>query len=276
MLTENNSAMITVPDKKTHTSTLHIGTLGGYAATSPFPSAPIQNSGRIPLWSKKLGVLREQFDLDRDLGGHAITRIWGLASHCGLIAVATTMHPGDMIEYYTAAGERCSIIFSSGNLEKEEVGGPTFPKTIVDRSPGFLHERREAVYGLILTSEPDDISTNTWSQRLTYAAACCAILESSNEQLQSQAQKILARLSEITGADLSEEISKYGQTTTTENQNLNTISAKSATQLSGPGGRIFEKCDICDTGIAWTSALEARCERGHLFGMSLSLSPYQQ
>lgn len=255
--------MTVASDEESLVPSLHVGTLGGYVFSDLVPSSSSKSTVRQPPWTKKMRDIREQFDLDKDLGGLAIARIWGLASYHGLVAAVVTAHPGDEVVYATTMKESCTIIFSSGNLAKEEFGDPMLPTTILDGSPCHLRRRREAVIEFVLSheSESDDINHNTWSQRIAYSAACCAILESGNEKLNSLALRVLERLAVVTGADLTEEMDKCSA-----GPKPIPISPKSPAQLGGPGGSIFEKCDICDAGISWFSAREAQCETGHLFG----------
>jgi hypothetical protein len=96
---------------------------------------------------------------------------------------------------------------------------------------------------------------------LIYVAICCAIMGSKNKSLLIHARKSLERLVIVTGADLSEEMRRCtGESTA--------IGPRSEDQLSGPGGQVFERCEICDAGIGWHSAQEARCANGHLFSES--------
>lgn len=261
--------MTTILDKKSRTCTLHVGTLGGHASTEAFPSSssetePAENQPHLPTWAIKLEGLRDRYDVDHDLDGFSVARIWGLASYRGLVAAAATIHPGDTIEYQTPNKRRCIVTFSSEE-NKQESHNPELPKTIVNRSPSFLRERRQPIQEFVLTTNPKHYDSNIWSQKLTYSIAACTIVESEDERLLSLARRALENLAETTGADLSEEISKCSLQHV-QRQSPYIISAKSTSQLDGPGGHIFEKCDICGLGIVWSSSQEACCSAGHLWG----------
>ncbi|KAI9932496.1 hypothetical protein ASPWEDRAFT_99126 [Aspergillus wentii DTO 134E9] len=240
---------------------LHLGTTGGYGGYKEFPFVQDNHSPIFsPPWKQQSDGIRDQFDIDRDLGGLVVGRVWGLAYNRGVIAAALTMHPRDMVEYCTAAEERTFIVFSSLGTESQEGEGgvSAFQQKTPDRSPDFLRTKREGVLGYILRSAPISGDSRLWCPRVVYAAACCAIVESQNEELLLESRSALKWLVTVTGADLSDEISKCSTSS-------NTVDPKSAEQLSGAGAQIFEKCDICDAGIAWYSTQESQCASGHLF-----------
>lgn len=232
---------------------VYLSTNGGYGAK--FLSSDTDTDAdplSQPPWKDSFDSYCDQFDIDRDLGGMVTGRIWGLACHAGLLAVAFTMHPKDMVEYRTAAEERTIITFTQLDQDRD-LDQPA------DFSPEALRAKREAVLGYILRHE------ESLSKKVLYAAACCTILDSHNEDLLAKSRTVLERLASVTGADLSEEISKC-----TPGPDMGTIEPKSPSQLSAGNG-IFEQCDICDAGIRWYSVTEAQCANGHLFGASPSL-----
>lgn len=250
-------------DEKSQQSTLYFGTSGGYGATKEFNDPGDQTPLSLPPWKVSFDDYCDQFDIDRDLGGMVTGTIWGLACHDGVIATAFTMHPRDLVEYRTAAEERTVITFTELNLQRE--GGDTgLSQEVADHSPEFLGMKRDAVLGYILHAEQGLDGNSSLSKKVIYAAACCAIHESENEELLARARISLEWLATATGADLNEEISKCSP-------GANTIEPKSTEQLQGPGGQMFEQCDVCDAGIAWASPQEAQCVNGHLFGMHLNL-----
>jgi hypothetical protein len=175
------------------------------------------------------------------------------------------MHPGDMVEYTTAAEERTTIVFSAAAPHTGETN--RFLDT-PDLTEDNIRKQRERILKFILrhsTSEEEDLWSNDLrSPRIVYAAAACSIVEHRSEELLTLAQKTLGRLSIISGADLSSEISNCSLSV----GSTPTVAAKSVDVLNGPGGAIFEKCDICDSGIEWYSAQEAQCTTGHIFGKS--------
>ena len=246
-------------DEASQTPILHLGTVGGYTATMTLPG--IQSNDRLPEtpWKKQLDNVREQFDIARDLGGYTISRTWGLASYEGLVVAAFTLHPGDTVEYRTSAEERTTLVFSHANAELTEFDDLAFPYPLPDRSPETLRRQREAALGYILFVEDGDYSRLTLSQKMLYAAACCAIVDSQNDGILSQARKALEWLASSVDVDLSDEIAKCSVPGST-------IDAKTAEQLEGSGQQIFEQCAICDAGLSWYSAAEAQCTAGHLFG----------
>lgn len=237
---------------------LCLSTIGGYGATKTFNDIPDGNNFSQPPWKNSFDNYCEQFDIDRDLGGMVTGRIWGLACHARQLAVAFTMHPKDMVEYRTSVEERMVITFAQLSRQHGEDVTKVLQET-TDCSPESLRMKRENVLGYILHSNPESDGSNILSTKVVYAAACCAILENENEELLTQARKSLDWLATVTGADLSEEISKCAS-------GSSTMEPKSVEQLTGPGEQLFEQCDICDTGIGWYSVQETQCANGHLFG----------
>lgn len=250
-------------DEKSQQSTLYFGTSGGYGATKEFNELGDQTSLSLPPWKASFDDYCEQFDIDRDLGGMVTGTIWGLGCHDGIIATAFTMHPKDLVEYRTAAEERTVITFTPLDSRRDE-GDAGLNQEVADHSLEFPRMKREAVLGYTLHAEQGLDGSSLLSKKVVYAAACCAIHESANEELLPRARISLKWLATATGADLNEEISKCSP-------GANTIEPKSTEQLQGPGGQMFEQCDMCDAGIAWDSAQEAQCVNGHLFGMHLNL-----
>lgn len=250
-------------NEKNQQSTLYFGTSGGYGATKEFNDLGDQTSLSPPPWKASFDDYCEQSDIDRDLGGMVTGTIWGLGCHDGVIATAFTMHPKDLVEYRTAAEERTVITFTPLDPRRDEHGTGSSLE-VADHSPEFLRMKREAVLGYILHAEQGLDGSSSLSKKVVYAAACCAIHESENEELLDRARMSLEWLATATGADLNEEISKC-------TPGANTIEPKSTEQLQGPGGEMFEQCDMCDAGIAWDSTQEAQCVNGHLFGMHLNL-----
>lgn len=251
--------MTTTMNVQTKTSTLHLGTTGGYTLTKQFP-APVDNDPSLPTepWRARFDELRESFDIEHDFGSLSIGRIWGLTAYQDMIAMAVTMHPGDMIDHRSPSSKIVSIATSP--LPPGETGPGMRHYMGAGRSPEAVQTVREKILGFILyhaagNQKEDDI----WGNRIAYAAACCTILESHDEAFRSQARAILEHLATITGADLSDEISKCSSGPAP-------IPARTPEQLNLKGGQVFEKCDICGSGISWDSPLESQCTNGHLFG----------
>ncbi|KAB8256324.1 transcription factor IIIC subunit delta N-term-domain-containing protein [Aspergillus pseudonomiae] len=255
---EQTSAMTVALDEATQMPILHLGTVGGYTATMTLSGIQSSNGLSETPWKKQLDTIREQFDIARDLGGYTISRTWGLASYNGLVVAAFTLHPGDTVEYRTSAEERTTLVFSHANAELTEFDDLGFPYPLPDRSPEALRRQREAALGYILFTEDGNYSKLTLSWKMLYAAACCAIVDSQNDRILSQAQKALEWLASSIDVDLSDEIGKCSVPGST-------IDSKPAEQLQGSGQQIFEQCAICDAGLSWYSAAEAQCAAGHLF-----------
>jgi hypothetical protein len=251
--------MATCVDEQNNTCNLCLGTLGGIGLTTKMRQLQNGDPLQRPRWKHLIEDCQEQFDLDLDLGGSSMSRIWGLSSYRNVTAILFTRHPTDMLEYRVASDDKSTIVFSS---ELEHAPATSFlfaPQIPNGESP--VHVQRESALNFVLSGDDGDIEPDTESQRLVYVAICCTIMGSKNKSLLAHARRFLERLAIVTGADLSEEMRKCNGESTA-------IAARSADQLSGPGGQLFERCDICDAGIGWHSAQEAKCANGHLFSKS--------
>ncbi|KAL4757846.1 uncharacterized protein BDW70DRAFT_105381 [Aspergillus foveolatus] len=259
-LHERISGMTVTTGADSKTPTLHLVSVGGYAAVMPLAA-----SGELSIapWNEKVEDVRERFDIDRDLGGLAIARIWGLVSQQDLIAAAVTLHPGDMVEYRTNAEDRLTIVLSTATGQSVDPEKVSFFRRSPISSPEFLRERRDFVLQYILCNYTG--TESALSPKVLYAAACCAIVQSQRAQLIASAREVLKKLSASTGVHLSDEIARCSEPGSA-------IEAKPPEALNAPGGNIFEKCEVCDAGIAWYSAQEAQCATGHVFGMSPTVS----
>ncbi|GFN18397.1 hypothetical protein AtubIFM56815_000124 [Aspergillus tubingensis] len=249
------SAMIVAMDTDSQAPVLYLATAGGFTAAVPFRDGDDEYPIFAVPWKDQLDDVRERYDFDRDLGGLAVARAWGMASCKGMIAAGITVHPGDMIEYRTAAEERLTIIMSTTDGSQSD---GLESRSVSDNSPEYLRQQREAALGYILHFEDNNENRQPLSLSILYATACCTIIDSKNEALLSQAHKVLVRLATITGVDLNDELSKCTASRTT-------IAPKPVKMLDGPGGQMFERCEICSAGIAWYSTEEAQCAAGHVF-----------
>ncbi|KAL2817489.1 transcription factor IIIC subunit delta N-term-domain-containing protein [Aspergillus cavernicola] len=252
------SGMTVAADPDTEAQILHFGTVGGYAAIKPLANGTEIDAPTQAPWNYQVEEVRERFDIDRDLGGLAVSRIWGLSSTHGLMAAAVTLHPGDMVEYRTNAEDRVTIVFSTASGQPVHPESVPFLRGNPTNSIEFIRERRDVVLQYILGTANDNGAKRTLSSKVLYAAACCAIVQSQNAELLSNARGFLERLAATSGVDVTDEVAKcYAPGST--------IDAKSADELNAPSADIFEKCEVCDTGIAWYSAQEAQCATGHVF-----------
>lgn len=235
-----------------------MGTLGGLGECASINELGQLDGWNLPPWSKTVENLREQYDLDLDLGGETAVRIWGLASCHGLYAVLFTRHPTDMIEYRITSGERAMLAFGSADPNTEPNVQACLGLSIEERPQAS--EQREKVLSFLLSSEVLNNVKDQEDQKLIYAAACCAIVDSKTESIRSQARSAFEKLSTLSGADLSDEMSKC-------TLDPSSIEPR-AQQHEGPAAHVFEKCEVCDSGMIWSSPEEAQCAEGHVFGMS--------
>ncbi|KAJ5638963.1 uncharacterized protein N7484_006825 [Penicillium longicatenatum] len=254
---ERISSFLTTTAEQHKTCTLQIGTLGGLGTSITLDQSGALGPWKVPLWMKAVEDFREDYDLDRDLGGYTAARIWGLSMYRGLTAALFTMHPTDMVEYRVSSNEKAIIVFTNENTLEAPDFHTLFTPHSVDSEPQFARDQREKAISSVLASGEQEKGENKEDDKLVYAAACCALVDGHSNSIRAQARECLERLANKTGADLSDEISKC-------DLESSTISAKSTDQQTMPGGHLFEYCEICGTGLTWDSANEAQCANGHL------------
>lgn len=249
--------MLTSVNEQSQTCKLHLGTLGGIGLVAEFHQLQSDSALQQPKWKRMVEEFQDDYDLEYDLGGMSISRIWGLAAYRNITATIFTSHPTDMIEYRITSDDRSMIVFSEEG-ERTTDAQPLFAA----HHPGGQtsnHNRTGEVIRFVLPGDDGNIELDPESQRLIYAVACRAIVDTKDKSLRLHARRSLERLAVVTGADLSDEISKC-------NSNPTPVSARTIDQVTGPGGHIYEKCEVCDAGIGWPSAQLAQCANGHVWG----------
>lgn len=103
-----------------------------------------------------MAEVRTKYDVENDLGGLALAKVWGVASCKSLVAACFTLHPGDMVEYIQTAEERATVVFSytdenrnddllpsSALTEKDlgELAPPIAQQNIVEWALGWKEEQ---------------------------------------------------------------------------------------------------------------------------------------
>ncbi|KAJ5169972.1 Transcription factor IIIC zinc-finger [Penicillium coprophilum] len=250
------SAMLTSINQESDTCKLHVGTLGGIGVVTELRQLQSGVALQQPKWKRMIEEFHDDYDVEHDLGGMSVSRIWGLASHHNMTAAIFTSHPTDMIEYRITSDDRSTIVFSDEGELTRNAQAP-FAAHIPD-GQASNHDQTGEVIRFVLPGDDGNIENDTESQRLIYAVACRAIVGEEDKSLRLHARRSLERLAVVTGADLSDDISKC-------NSEPSPISAKTMDHLAGPGGHIYEKCEVCDAAIGWPKAQSAQCANGHVW-----------
>ncbi|CAG7928474.1 unnamed protein product [Penicillium olsonii] len=248
--------MLPATNQQGRTCKLHLGTLGGVGLTTELSQIEAGKTPQQPQWKRMVEDIQEQYDLDHDLGGTSVSRIWGLATYRGITAAISTFHPTDMIEYRVSSDDVSTLVFSEEFGRIPDTRAVFTPCMASGQSPD--HNRIGDVIHFVLPGADGDVDPDEEGQRLIYVVACRAIVGESDQAIRTLAQRSLERLAIVTGADLTDEISKCGSPPSL-------LDAKSADQITGPGGYIYERCEVCDAGIGWSSTQQARCANGHLW-----------
>jgi hypothetical protein len=252
-------ALLPTKDEHSDTCKLHLGTLGGVGLTAELSHIQNDNALQQPQWKRMVEDFQEQFDLDHDLGGMVVSRIWGLASCRNITAAIFTNHPTDMVEYRVSSDDSTTIVFSEEFGRIADSRAVFTPRTLSGQTLG--HDQVGEVIRSVLPGADGDVESDEESQRLIYVVACRAIVGEKDKSLRAHAQRSLERLAIVTGANLTEEISKC-------NGGPSLLAAKSMDHLNGPGGHVFEKCEVCNAGMGWCSTHQARCANGHIWRKS--------
>lgn len=221
---------------------------------------------------------RSRFDLDHDLGGMSVARIWGMTSHRGWIAACFTVHPSDMVEYVTTARQRSRIVFTPPHPKEGE--SAELPWRIPpELTPQRMKAGRDKALSFILRDSHRDLLNDHWLRKLQYAAICCLITDQDpvNAPHLLEAAKSAAKwLSSTFSLDLSVELSCINEKLKSQielpagsaggPETSKHLPGKTCDAQTGPGDDVFEFCDICGSGIDWYSAEESQCAEGHVFG----------
>lgn len=243
-----------------------MSTYGGLGAAIDLDQSGTLGEWRIPQWMEFVESYREEYDQDHELGGNSAARIWGLTTHRGQTAVLFTANPTNVIEYRLVSTEGALL-----GMIDEATGDPSnihalFVPNTGENGGHSPRKKRGKVIAHVLSTLDQGGEMDHEAQKLLYSAACCAIADGQTEQIRNEAYEALKRLATITGADLGEEMSKC-------NFLSSEILAPGRDRLEGPGGHLFERCEVCDAGFIWDLAKEAQCENGHLFGVFHELVP---
>ncbi|CRG83515.1 1,4-alpha-glucan branching enzyme GlgB [Talaromyces islandicus] len=234
-------------------------------------------------WIEHMERYRQRYNIQYELGDMTVARTWGLATFRGWLAVAFSMHPGDVLEYTIRAEENTVVLFVN----------PDDPDAVFPEPPNNSEEHvaaaRDEILRLILSSAHELQKNDTRSARLVYAACMCAIITSqpqdqNDDQNQDQiplltlTQNALTHLSSTFDLPITEELSYCADiasttpATTTDMQDARStvlIPSKPTSVLEGPGGWIFESCQTCHrrknevVGLNWTGYGMAVCANGH-------------
>ncbi|KLJ08804.1 hypothetical protein EMPG_15772 [Blastomyces silverae] len=292
------TAITSTTDTQSHTPVLHVAQFSSSLRSLPLPAIQPQdvtmsndghsgNPQSADLHSQIEGF-RSRFDLDHDLGGMSVARIWGMTSHRGWLAASFTVHPSDMVEYITTARERSRIVFTppqpaeGGRWEEpSEAVSAALPWDIPPQlTPKHTRAARAKVLSFTLHENHRDLPNDPWARKLKYAAICCLATDqypADDPHVLEAAKSAAQWLSDALNLDLSLELSLIDEKLQSQTQHPSAPSAGPETSKqiqipgkpreaqTGAGHDVFEFCDICGSGIDWYSAEESQCTEGHVF-----------
>lgn len=236
-------------------------------------------------WRKQVDEFRQQFDLDYDMNGSSMAKIWGLAGFRGWVAACCSFHPVDLFEHHTMSQHHVRIVFSRPFLESEDKLGSLesyAPWLEADLDPESLQDARANVLSFTLDPVSREPGTCPSSHKVQYAAACSVLMQPElYPHFLPAAKSAIELLAAETNLDFSQELSlievieknlahePVPSTTMAIPQTQTGVVAKSRDQLSALGAQgVFETCEICGSSIQWYSPTESQCMEGHIFGTS--------
>ncbi|OJD28094.1 hypothetical protein ACJ73_00491 [Blastomyces percursus] len=289
------TAITSTTDTQSHIPVLHVAQFSSSLRSLPLPAiqsqdVTISNDGQpgnpqsADLHSQIEGF-RSRFDLDHDLGGMSVARIWGMTSHRGWVAGCFTVHPSDMVEYITTARERSRIVFAPPQPVGGASGEPREPLSAAlpwdippQLTPKHTSAARANVLSFTLHENYRDLPNDPWVRKLRYAAICCLATDqcpADDPHVLEAAKSAAQWLSNTLNLDLSLELSLIDEKLQSQIQHPSEPSASPETNKRipgkpreaqvGAGHDVFEFCDICGSGIDWYSAEESQCTEGHVF-----------
>ncbi|PGH00226.1 hypothetical protein GX51_05923 [Blastomyces parvus] len=286
------TAITSTMDTQSHTPVLHVAQFSSSLRSLPLPAIQTHdvtmsddgqsaNPQSADLHSQIEGF-RSRFDLDHDLGGMSVARIWGMTSHRGWIAACFTLHPSDMVEYVTAARERSRIVFmapqSAEGAPSEAVSAPLPWDIPPQLTPKHMRAARAKALSFTLHENHREIRNDPWARKLIYAGICCLATDKypmDDPQVLEAAKSAAQWLSDTLNLDLSLELSLVDEKLQSQTQppsEPSTIPETSAQipgkpreAQAGAGHDVLEFCDICGSGIDWYSPEESQCTEGHVF-----------
>ncbi|KAG0160825.1 hypothetical protein PDIDSM_8356 [Penicillium digitatum] len=186
-------AMLTSVNEHSDICKLHLGTLGGIGLVTELHQLQNDSAMQQPKWKRMIEEFQDDYDLEHDLGGMSVSRIWGLAAYRNMTAAIFTSHPTDMIEYRITSDDRSMIVF-------QRKVNPT---------------NTQALFATHIPMVKPPTTTR----------------RKKGQVAQTSHSASLERLAFVTGADLSDEISKCNSIPTP-------IFARNMDQVTGPGGHI--------------------------------------
>ncbi|KAI9737552.1 MAG: hypothetical protein M1834_009707 [Cirrosporium novae-zelandiae] len=247
---------------------LHISTLLSYIRTFKV----MQKRGPIQFQSPALQINPEvglqqaiesglsEFDLDKDLGGFAICKTWGMASYEDKVAACVTYHPGDCVEYNISSQERSTIIIGSCEDQESNIS------TILTTSLPEINPRLMRHLVNIFEYPHSKLRTDDLGLRIFYSAACAAILHfAHNPQMMQHCKKAFLWIQSITDLDMSQELDLCKDqllsvivSSSENNFVFRGILPKSNEQLANSeAASLFDVCGFCGKGLGWLSSNEA-------------------
>ncbi|OJD16574.1 hypothetical protein AJ78_03265 [Emergomyces pasteurianus Ep9510] len=288
------TAITSTTDAHSKTPVLHIANFSSSLYSLPLPAMQNQSitassnrhsdNAQSADLHRQIEGFRSRFDLDHDLGGMSISKIWGMASYRGWVAACFTVHPSDMVEYVTTARECSRIVFTPPHVEESPGQGDGEPSSVelpwnipLQITPEYMKAARAKALSFILDESHRRVSNDPWVRKLQYAAICCVITDQDpvdQPRLLEAARSAAQWLSSAFNLVLSQELSCIDQKLHSQIQHSSESTASPTTKLilaknrgpqTGEGHDVFEFCDICGSGIDWYSAEESQCADGHVF-----------
>ncbi|KAI5291894.1 hypothetical protein KEM54_000007 [Ascosphaera aggregata] len=228
-----------------------------------------------------IGAVRNRFDLDYDLGGRSVARIWGLAKYNPLqkivkdgsdglpdeyLAACFTLHPTEMAEHSMPSAALMRVVISctsdldnnDGCISDNDRQPLRTSMAYAQPSMNFIpisfvddHVRMNARLAILefdnkwtsgdMTNGLQSARKDPLLRMILYAHSCCCIMDLKPIE---EVMRRFSLLRELTGINFSDEIN-VGY----EEPNRRVIKARKVD--SDVAALTFEKCTICGSAIPW-------------------------
>lgn len=213
-------------------------------------------------------------------------KTWGISAFKGYIAVLTTLHPGDMVEYTISSHERATILFS--HISREDCLVPCaesfeggFPWQEQPNETPQTWAFLPALVTILNLAATRTIIRDCTSRKIVYSLFCASLLWYTDENALAECapdvQRVLSYLADSIGIVLSKERNALETLQSKRSDQRSTLAVVNSLFLShgdteidkSPSRCLLNFCIIpsCGRIILWLGLQRARCTSGHVYSM---------
>jgi len=270
------------------------------AIKGPLVGTTKDQLSRVTLLQAQVDSLKEKYNAENALGGHVVTKTWGIASFNGLVATCISLHPTNSIEFLMSSEGSAVILFE----DRKDTGDDHDP----DKFPWQLSPKVDEpkTYKTILDCILDgpllrSLDLSAFDFKIIYAAICAAVLadDAQRQQRLQTAEGLLYLLQFNTKAKLEAELEMVASCRSSQQAphqervqlvRKTTEARGQQTARSNPEKfSLLVHCPYCSVdnlqAIGFESMTEAYCPQRHpfstlsiyiFFELCLANNPYSQ